>query len=204
MHARAESRPRDRAATEADILKAAERVLSRGGWTQLNVQSLAAEAGVDRKLIYRYFEGVDGVVDRLAERLEIWLGSALAERPAPPPADYRAFVRDLLTGYLDALRREPLLLRLIAWEACEDTPLLRRLAARRSEVIQAWIATRRGDLVIPVEVDPFAINAVLIAAVQGLALAGAASGRFAGLDLDDAGWHRVERALDRLLAALPA
>ena len=65
---------RDRPATEAGIVAAAERLLLAQGWTGLNVQTLAAEAGVDRKLIYRYFEGVEGVVERLAGRLDLWLG----------------------------------------------------------------------------------------------------------------------------------
>ncbi len=57
---------------------------------------------------------------------------------------------------------------------------------------------RRPRLRVPPEGDPAALNAVLMAAVQHLALAdGAAVG---GLALDDAGWPRAEAALDRLLA----
>lgn len=197
-------RSRDRVATEAAIVSAAERLLLRDGWTSLNVNTLAAEAGVDRKLIYRYFEGVDGVVERLAARLDLWLGGTLAAQPPITATSYRAFAREMLLGYLRALRANPLILRLVAWELSQDTPLLRRLEASRSAVLQRWTASRRPNLPLPQGVDVVALNVVFLAAVQHLALAAATRDRFAGVTLDETGWLRIEAAIDRLLEAYPA
>jgi AcrR family transcriptional regulator len=199
----APTRQRDRSATEAAIVSAAERLLLREGWGGLNVNTLAAEAGVDRKLIYRYFEGVDGVVERLAGRLDLWLGEILAARPVTQARSYRDFAREMLTGYLAALRANPLILRLLAWELAEDTPLLRRLETARSAVLQRWTASRRPDLPLPQGVDVVALNVVFLAAVQHLALAALTRDRFAGVTLDDAGWSRIEAAVDRMLEAYP-
>jgi AcrR family transcriptional regulator len=200
----APSRPRDRAATEASIVAAAEQLLLRDGWTSLNVNTLAAEAGVDRKLVYRYFEGVEGVVERLAGRLDLWLGDALAAHPPVGATSYRAFAREMLLGYLAALRANPLILRMIAWELSQDTPLLRRLEAARSAVLQRWTASRRPDIPLPTGVDVVALNVIFLAAVQHLALAAATRDRFAGVTLDDVGWTRIEATIDRLLDAYPA
>lgn len=196
-------RPRGRSGTEIAIVEAAQQLLRREGWSALNVQSLAAEAGVDRKLIYRYFNGVDGVVARLARALDLWLGQTLAAAPASTATSYREFARETLKAYLAALRANPLILRLLAWELSEDTPLLRDMEATRSAVIQDWVRARRPRLRLPPEGDVFALNAVMLAAVQHLALAGASRGRFAGLDLDPAGWSRIEAAIDQLTAAWP-
>lgn len=198
------AKPRDRAATEAAIVTAAETLLLRDGWTSLNVNTLAAEAGVDRKLVYRYFEGVEGVVERLAGRLDLWLGETLAAHPPVAATSYRAFAREMLLGYLGALRANPLILRLVAWELSQDTPLLRRLETARSAVLQRWTASRRPDIPMPTGVDVVALNVVFLAAVQHLALAAATRDRFAGVTLDDAGWLRIEAAIDRLLEAYPA
>lgn len=196
-------RPRDRAATEATIVAAAERLLMAQGWTGLNVQTLAAEAGVDRKLIYRYFEGAEGVVERLAGQLDLWLGQTLADEPPSEATTYRAFMRETLLAYLRVLQTNPLVLRLLAWEIAQDTPLLRRLEASRSKIIQAWLAARRPRLRLPPQGDVVALNVVLLAAVQHLALAASARGRFGGVELDDAGWARIETAIDRLTEVWP-
>ncbi len=195
--------PRDRSATEARIVAAAEHLLLRDGWTGLNVQTLAAEAKVDRKLIYRYFDGVEGVVDRLAARMDLWLGRTLATEPPSTATDYPAFARETLIAYLRALRANPLILRLLAWELTQDTPQLRRLEQSRSDVMQAWVRARRPRLRLPPEGDVVALNAVLLAAVQMLALSAQARGRFAGLDLDSPGWARLETAVARLTDAWP-
>ncbi|MCA3718230.1 MAG: TetR/AcrR family transcriptional regulator [Brevundimonas sp.] len=200
----AKSRPRDRAATEAAIVAAAEQLLLRDGWSGLNVNTLAVQAGIDRKLIYRYFEGVEGVVERLAGRLDLWLGETLAAQPPIEATSYREFAREMLTGYLRALRASPLILRLVAWELSEDTPLLRRLETARSAVLQRWTASRRPNLPLPEGVDVVALNVVFLAAVQHLALAATTRDRFAGVTLDDAGWARIEAAIDRMLMAYPA
>jgi AcrR family transcriptional regulator len=196
-------RLRNRAATEASIVVAAERLLLTHGWTGLNVQTLAAEAGVDRKLIYRYFDGVEGVVERSAAQLDLWLGQTLAAEPPFAAAGYRQFARETLTAYLRALRANPLILRLLAWELAEDTPLLRRTETARAAVLQAWVRQRRPLLKAPPAGDLAALNTVLMAAVQHLALAGAARGGFSGVTLDEAGWARVETAIAALTAVWP-
>ena len=196
-------RLRDRSGTEAAIVAAAERLLLSGGWSALNVQTVAAAAGVDRKLVYRYFDGVDGVIDRIASATEVQLGAAMAQAPPSEAVTYRAFAREMLTAYVAALRDQPLLLRLLAWELTEDTPLLRRLEARRSDVVQAWVRDRRPRLRESPQGDVVAMTGVLLAAIQHLCLASAARGRFAGIVLDDAGWARIDATIDRLVAAWP-
>lgn len=203
MMAEAPIRSRDRNATEAGIVSAAERILLRDGWTGLNVQTLAAEAGVDRKLIYRYFEGIEGVVERLAARLDLWLGDTLASEPPSEATTYRQFAHETLIAYLRALRASPLIQQLLVWEMVEDSPLLRRLELARSGVMQAWVEARRPRLALPAEGDVVALNIVLLAAVQHLALAASRRGMFGGVTLDEAGWTRVETAIADLTRIWP-
>lgn len=197
-------RLRDRSATEASIVEAGERILLRDGFPGLNVQTLAAEAGCDRKLVYRYFESADGVVDRIAARVHAALADHLDATPPPEETpSLRAFARESLLAWFAALRAVPLTLRLMAWALVEDTDLLRRIEADRSAVLQHWMRERRPRLRVPPEGDVIALNAVLLAAVQQLALAADRRGAFAGVPLDAVGQVRVEAALDRLLQAWP-
>jgi AcrR family transcriptional regulator len=196
-------RLRSRPATEALIVEAGERILLHDGFPGLNVQTLAAEAGCDRKLVYRYFDGADGVVARIAARAHAELVRSLDATPPAGSESLRAFARESLSAWLAALRASPLSLRLMAWALVEDSALLRRIEADRGAVLQAWLRERRPRLRVPPEGDPTALNAVLMAAVQQLALSGAAREGFGGVPLDAAGWARIEAALDALLAAFP-
>lgn len=197
------SPPRDRASTQRRIVDAGERLLLRDGFPGLNVQTLAAEAGCDRKLVYRYFEGVDGVVEKLAARAHAELVRTLDAVPRGQGDGLRAFARESLAAWLAALRASPLTLRLMAWALAEDRPVLRRVEGERAALLQAWMRERRPRLKTAPEGDPIALNAVLLGAVQQLALASQAHGAVGGLALDEAGWPRVGAALDRLLRAWP-
>ena len=196
-------RLRSRPATEALIVEAGERILLRDGFPGLNVQTLAAEAGCDRKMVYRYFDGVDGVVERIAGRADAALAASLASIPRVETASLRTFARISLLTWLAALRASPLSLRLMAWALVEDSDLLRRLEADRSAILQAWLRERRPRLRTPPEGDTVALNAVLLAAVQQLALSASIRPNVGGMALDDAGWGRIEAALDVLLIAFP-
>jgi len=196
-------RPRDRAATEGFIVEAGEHILLRDGFPGLNVQTLAAEAGCDRKLVYRYFDGTDGVVDRIAGRAHAALTASLASIPHVETASLRTFARISLLTWLAALRASPLSLRLMAWALVEDSDLLRRIESDRAAVLQTWMRERRPRLRVPPEGDPVALNAILLAAVQALALSADRRGSVAGLTLDAEGWPRAEAALDALLVAFP-
>jgi len=195
--------PRDRAGTQRRIVDAGETLLLRDGFPGLNVQTLAAAARCDRKLVYRYFEGTDGVVVKLAARALAELLRTLDAAPNTAGESLRAFARESLTAWLAALRASPLTLRLMAWALVEASLLLDRIEADRSAVLQGWMRERRPRLRVPPEGDPVALNAVLLAAVQHLALSAGARPGVGGVALDDAGWARIEAALDRLLIAFP-
>jgi AcrR family transcriptional regulator len=196
-------RLRDRGATEALIIEAGERLLLRDGMGGVNVQTVAAEAGCDRKLVYRYFDGADGVVEKVAARAHAALARDLDAIPPVEAATLRAFARESLLAWLQALRDNAVVLRLMAWAVVDDTEQMRRLEADRSAVLQAWMRQRRPRLKAPPAGDVTAFNAVLLAAVQHLVLAGQGRGAFGGVPLDEAGWLRIEAALDALLTAFP-
>lgn len=194
---------RDRARTESAIVEAGMEIVRRSGWEALNVQTLAAQAGVDRKLVYRYFGGAEGVAETLAARLHARLAERLASAPPVRAAGYRDFMRSTLTAYLDALRREPLIVRLIAWELTDASPVYRRTEAARAEVLQTWTSARRAGRPRPLVGDPAALDAVMLAAVQHVAIVAHARGRLAGFEMNELGWIRTLHALERLVQAYP-
>lgn len=197
-------RPRDRDATARGLLEAATRVLARDGFAALGPNAVAAEAGCDKKLIYRYFGGIDGLLEALGGEIALWLGGPPPD--VPPGGDYGARIAALLAGYAKGLRGDVVLQRVLARELDDTSEPLRRLESARSAAFGRWAAAALDGAERPEEVDSAAINAVLLAALHYLTLRARTLGRFAGMDLATAeGCARVDAALQFLIErAYPA
>jgi AcrR family transcriptional regulator len=192
----AEERKRDRGRTEAGIVTAARDVLAESGFQGFGVNSVARRAGCDKQLIYRYFGGLEGLVDAIGADIAGWVGEKLEVAGDAPPSDYAELVERMILGFLDALRQDLLVQRIIAWEIAGPSPLVQRLSDARGQALARWVARLRGELVPPPGVDAAALNMILIGAVQQIVLSATAAGSLAGVDLrTEADWQRARQAL---------
>ncbi|MDB5525677.1 MAG: putative transcriptional regulator protein TetR family [Rhizobium sp.] len=193
--------PRDRNATAARILKAASELLAENGFQNFGVNAVARRAGCDKQLIYRYFGGMDGLVDAIGVQLAGWVEERMPENGGSGfLLTYGDLVERLLLLFMEALRDDPLMKKIIVWEISENSPQVRRLSEARSKSLALWIDRVRGRMQPPKGVDPFALNALLIGAVQHIVLAGEAAKRFAGVELESAkDWDRIAQAVKRLV-----
>jgi AcrR family transcriptional regulator len=196
-------RLRNRDETRAAILRAAQELLADEGFSAFGINALARRSGHDKQLIYRYFGGLDGLVDALGEALADWVATRMEPiLAAPPGPGYGDMIEAVLTAYLDAFRGDSLMQRLVAWELSDPSPHVRRLADQRARGIGDLVQRLRGERTPPPGSDAPALNAALIAAVQHLVLAGATNGRFSGLPLtSESDWDRAKAALVRLARA---
>lgn len=193
---------RDRGRTEETIIAAARQVLAESGFQGFGVNAIARQAGCDKQLIYRYYGGLDGLAEAIGNDVANSLGRQLTEQMRGAPAiSYGDLIERLVLGFIDVLRADPLLQRVVAWEISEPTPMVLRFAAARAFVLRRWVERERGSLMPPYGVDVAALNAVLIAAAQQLVLQASATGGFAGITLDDAGWARIRTSVQQIVRA---
>jgi AcrR family transcriptional regulator len=198
------ARARNRDETRAAILTAAQALLADEGFSGFGVNALARKSGFDKQLIYRYFGGLDGLVDALGEALAGWVATHLAPVLTQDPGPtYGNLVEAVMLAYLDALRGDSLMQKLVAWEVSDPSPQVRRLSDQRARAMGELVARLRGDRQPSPSLDAPALNAILIAAIQHLVLAGATSGRFSGMALtNEADWDRARAMLSRIVRAL--
>ncbi len=188
---------RDREATERRFIEAAARVIARNGASALGINAIAAEAGADKKLIYRYFGGLDGLLEALGAATGVWIG----DMQPPARGEYAERMRAAFTAYAGNLRADPVLQKLLAWELAGPSEALTRIEAARSKAMFGMMQRIRGAATPPPGADAPAINAIVLAALHYLVLRGAAMGNFSGLPLKtDADWARVMATLDAMLA----
>lgn len=187
---------RDRPATERAILDAAKVVLAEQGFAAFGVNAIARQAKCDKQLIYRYFGGLDGLVDSIGKELSALFEDKLSGFSPEKSSTYADFIEHMVLSLLEAFRSSDLLLRIAAWEVLAPSPMTARLADARGRALAHWVSTQRGQLALPDNKDSGAINAVLIAATQHLALSAQAVESFGGVPLkQESDWERVRSVL---------
>ena len=192
---------RDAAATRGRILDAVGSLLVREGFGALGVNAVAREAGVDKVLIYRYFGGIDQLLEAWGNELDFWpsVAEILGDAPESDPA---ALAAGMLKRHLHALRARPWTLEVMAWEAVERHPLTRILdhirEARAEQLVAALPAHLFGE-----GQDLPAISALLGAGLQYLLLRSRTVDRYNGVPIaSQEGWTRIEGALQAICEAL--
>lgn len=196
-----EKRIRDRNATARAILVAAKSLLAEEGFQNFGINAVARRAGCDKQLIYRYYGGLDGLVEAIGADLGSWVKDHIPEDSGGMfLLTYGDLMERLVLLFLEALSRDPLMRRIVAWEISESTEQVRRLSEARSKALSAWLERMRGSLAPPKGVDAVAINAILFGAVQHLVLSAATGGQCAGLALKTSkDWEKAAGALKRLV-----
>lgn len=194
----AKARTRDRHATEARLLKAVETLLTREGFSALGVNSVAREAGMDKVLIYRYFDGLPGLLRAFAHSDSFWpsveeiLGEGSSDLSTMPAADRWSTG---LVRYARALRRRPIVREVLAWEQIEKNELTEILRLRREK----WFAALRERLPRDddrTDADTVSTVLVIATAIHYLIARSRLHGDFNGLGIEsDADWAHVERII---------
>ncbi len=127
---------KNRLQTEQKILQAVEQILLNDGFPAIGINSIARTAGCDKVLIYRYFDGLDGLLLSVAETTDLWwqvneiITEASDEIGKVPLHDY---LMTLLKRHAESLQTMPLTLEIMAWEMSAENNLTVALARTRAQ-----------------------------------------------------------------------
>lgn len=121
------SRERDAEVAREAILEAAEAVFAREGFDGARIDTIAAESGYNKSLIFHYFDDKEGLYRAVIRRLKARLSSEFMQPLTAfiqssdeiNDARVRAFLDLAVAQYLRFLTEHPLKLRMMAWEAAE-------------------------------------------------------------------------------------
>lgn len=194
----AKGKTRDRQATEARLIEAVETVLTREGFSALGVNAVAREAGIDKVLIYRYFDGMPGLLRAFAYSDTFWptveevLGEGASDLAKMPLAERWSTG---LVRYARALRRRPIVREIMAWEQVEKNELTEILRLRREE----WFGALRERLPSDddlTDADTVSTVFMIATAIHYLIARSRLHGDFNGLGIEnDADWVHIEQVI---------
>ncbi|MEO1297006.1 MAG: TetR/AcrR family transcriptional regulator [Cyanobacteria bacterium J06636_16] len=193
---------RNKEETKARILAAVGKLLAESGFQQLGVNAIAREAGVDKVLIYRYFEGLPNLLQRFASEGGYWptLQELLGDESSVEADTLTDWMLYLLLGFMHDLRARPISQEILRWELLEENELTRELASVRDRTAMASLRFLSQKGSVSPDKDIFAIGAVLIAGVVYLTLRAKANDTFMDIDFSSpVGWQRIEDALESII-----
>jgi AcrR family transcriptional regulator len=122
-----------RIATEQKILNALETLLKDHGYTEVGINAIARQAGCDKVLIYRYFDGLDGLLQSYATLNDLWWQTEDLFDFDPRDKTLPETLSQLLQKHVDILRTKPVTLEVMAWEMSHQNNLTIALGRVRSE-----------------------------------------------------------------------
>ncbi|WP_432738491.1 TetR/AcrR family transcriptional regulator [Maridesulfovibrio sp. FT414] len=191
-------------ATRRKILHAAYKCAAKNGFNRLDVEEVVQRAGVSRKILYSYFNGLENLMIELGCSGIYWptteelLANAPAQFPDLPPEEQ-------VGAFFSALRRtletRPDTLKLLAWEMLERTPLSEVLEDIRIRTALEFFEHLTPD--VPDDADLAAAVALLGGGISYLAIRALTTRHFGGVSLqEEIGWERMEKTMNQMLKGL--
>lgn len=188
--------------TERAILQALEEQLCETGMAGMGINVVAKRAGVSKELIYRYFDGMPGLMLAWMQEQDFWTRStSVVKKEAAgdhTPAD---LILVMLREQIDVLANNPPLREVRRWELIERNEVSAKLADRRETAARSFIDRVDG---VTRDTDLPAVVSIMLAGVLYLMLRSKTEEFFLGVPLrTDEGWDRIWEALKYLMNALP-
>ena len=189
---------RDRERTKGKILKAIGEVIEQFGTEKVGVNLIARTAGVNKVLIYRYFDSVDGLMEQYVKSGEYasTAGDDYIENIEPiAPIDRGKAMTDLMLTFLKDLRDRKATRDLLRWEIGTGKSML---SDTRNDVANRLLM-KIGDL--PNFADTRALMAFVTAGIYYMTIAADFRGTMMEIDLNsDEGWSRIENVIGKIIS----
>ncbi len=197
-----------REATEAQIIDAFHRVVSRDGLRNVRVNDVIKEAGIGKGLLYNYFGGLPGLVKAWGEKYKIWpdheelLG---APKGAAPPEDPAEQLKNMVINHANSLKKHPLRIELLAEQFLKPTLISEALSHVRAQLGKEHRAVFDQTHILD-DKDQHSLAIILMAAASYLSMRAAHNLPYMGEDIEsEQGWSillkRFERLIDQVTLA---
>lgn len=188
---------RDRERTKGKILKAVGEVIEQYGTDKVGVNLIARTAGVNKVLIYRYFESVDGLMEQYVKSGEYTstAGDGYLENIDPAaPEDRSKALTDLMLTFLHDLRERKATRDLLRWEIGSGKSML----SDAKNNIANKLIEKIGDL--PNFEDTKALIAFVTAGIYYLVIAEGHRPQMVDVNLEtEEGWDRIKHVIERVI-----
>ncbi|QES90952.1 TetR/AcrR family transcriptional regulator [Rhizosphaericola mali] len=192
---------RNKERSKLKFLDAVGKILKTKGFSALKINNIASEAGVDKKMIYTYFGGLDGLVDTYIRSQDYWINVPSSNILVDSHDGGKTLLKEMLCKQFLYVSKNEELQKLLLWGLSEERSALRKMTDLQEE---------NGEKLFRSIFDPQfgknakmfrAITAILVSGLYYLDLYASVNGsHFSGVDMQsDEGRILVEDALSFLI-----
>ena len=188
---------RDRERTKGKILKAVGEVIEKYGTEKVGVNLIARTAGVNKVLIYRYFESIDGLMEQYVKSGEYATPTGdefIDNLEFVEEGNRRKVLANIILTFLHDLRERKATRDLLRWEIGTGKSML---SDARNNVVTR-ILSKIGE--IPNLEDTPALVSFLTGGIYYLTISADYRESVADLNLQtEDGWHRIENVIEKII-----
>lgn len=192
---------KNREKSKKEILAAVGRLLTTKGYAALKVNDIAAMAGLDKKLIYRYFGSTEKLLDEYVQSRDFWSNVTVGEDTPAINDGGRNLVQTMMKAQFDTVFENKEFQHVLLWRLSQQRSSLEKLVEQQEA---------NGEQLISKFIQPHfqqhtrtfrAISAILISGLYYLNMSTAHNGSvFCGLDMaSPEDRNEIKKAIDLLI-----
>ena len=126
--------------TEQRIMQALEDQIRATGMVGVGINAIAERAGVSKELIYRYFDGLPGLMMQWMKNQDFWTSNSSTLRdPSAETNTPKELILKMLRAQISALQDNDALKEIRRWELIERNEVSGQLAERREMAARPFI-----------------------------------------------------------------
>lgn len=194
---------KDKIRTKQRLIAAVGKVIQKKGYAALTAPNIARECGLDKRLVWTYFGGIDQLVSEYIQHKDFWKNAAtkiVAGLLKEPEKIGRHELASLLQSQLEGVLKDKALQKILHWELGEKNKVLRKVADDREslgeELFRVILPDFEGS-----NTDLRARLALIIGGIYYLSLHAKTNGStFCGIDLNlETGKEAISNAIRDLI-----
>lgn len=191
---------RDKNSTKQKLINAVGSIILKEGFSGIGVNSIAKEAGVDKVLIYRYFDGLDGLLKTYVTQKDYY--SNQIELQTNKADDTFTLAENIFLGQFKKSFTDKEFQEILLWELNTKNEITTYLANEREKAGIETLKTAGKSINIKL-IDVPALSSIIIGGIYYLSLRSRTTGVFNGIDLaNEKGWKRIEKSISFFLKLL--
>ncbi len=128
--------------TKQKLIQAVGEIVKKDGFAALKISKVAKKAEVDRKLIYRYFGGLNSLIEAYVVENDYWMvfSEKMKELVSNvDSSDSKNLIISILQNQFQYFFSEEEMQSLILWEISEENPLMRSIHNVRESMGQQFL-----------------------------------------------------------------